>query len=413
LNKKEFDVILVKSDYFINQLILFNHGVFVNRLSITGLNLEYCFFINLKANLIDLHISRENVIENNKYSNLLYKIFNYIFDSVKSANSDPNFKNYISFVSELIESRLHLENFEYKDLQLKYPFLRSYLDNILFPVVIQGKLKYSNFTEVLESEQIPVYKCSSRKYKEEISLFCRLNKKGNAVFNPYKMPEISEDTDYEKSANLLEYIYLLHKSQIQKIDLRTLLLEISRPNKKKFSKILPTNIQFASFGKLKPFIVVLEYPMVSEKPQTLGFSYWGNILLWQKLTDEDRFTEYKKHFMDFKGSIYENISIVKEPVVLIDSSDPFISAIIDKYDDLKPEDCQVIQRYFQYLCYLPLVFLNIESCLIFIEAIENAEKQLSKSLSIPRPPDIFKRMGSNSSLYLQYFKNTLMDFETY
>ncbi|MGD0754580.1 MAG: hypothetical protein ABR927_05910 [Bacteroidales bacterium] len=163
---------------------------------------------------------------------------------------------------------------------------------------------------------------------------------------------------------------------------------------------------------MKPFIVVLEYPIVTEKYQSLGFNYWGNILLWQKLTEKDRLTTYKKHFMDFKGGIYESIKLVKEPVVLIDSSDPFISAIIDKYDNLNPEECLHLQRYFHYLSYLPSVFFNLESCLIFIEVIENIEKLLCKSLSIQRPPEIFKRMKPNSSLYLQYFKNTLMNFET-
>lgn len=85
-------------------------------------------------------------------------------------------------------------------------------------------MEYSFLNEILESDQIPIYYLSSPKYNEEIKLFCNLNKDGSAVFNPYKMPEISEEEDEIETINLLEYIYLLNKSRIDKIDLRTLLL---------------------------------------------------------------------------------------------------------------------------------------------------------------------------------------------
>ena len=413
LNEDEYDVFLVKSNFFNRQLILFNHGVFINRLNIVGLNYEYCIFINLKANIIDLHLSRENVIENDKYASLIYNVFNEIFNIVKNSNQDPNYKNYISFISDILENRVYIEKFDFKEMSLKFPLLSCFLDNIVFPLVKQGRLEYSFFNEILESDQIPIYYLSSNKYNEEITLFLNLNKDGSAVFNPYKMPEITEEDDDIETINLFEYIYLLNKPRIDKIDLRNLLLSVSKPNRNNYSKILPANVQFASFGKLKPFIVVLEYPIVTEKYHSLGFSYWGNILLWQKLTEKERLTAYKKHFMDIKGGIFESVELVKEPVVLIDSSDPFISAIIAKYDNLNPEECLHLQRYFHYLSYLPSVFLNLESCIIFLEAIENIEKLLCKSLSIQRPPEIFKRMKPNSSLYLQYFKNTVMNFETF
>ncbi|MBI5540758.1 MAG: ATP-binding protein [Bacteroidia bacterium] len=413
LNKNEYDAFLVNTpNYFYHQLILFNHGVFVKCINITGLDNSYCVFLNLKSNLIDLHISREDVIINDKWFSFINTIFNEFFDKIRELNPNADSEYFISLVSSMIETRLSIQEELCDELFGNLPFLNSVLSRILFPIIKNGTLGWALFNEILESETIPLYRCNSYEYKEEISLYLKANKQGKAFFNPYRMPTVGNIFNDNASSELVEYLYKQKNPKFEKIDLRTLLLNISKPIKVDYSKILPSNVQFASFGELKPLIVVNEYPKVKEKHNYLGCSYWGNILLWHQLIEKSRRNVYTKSLRDYKDERYECIQTIEEHTVLVDSTDIFIAEIIKAYDNLNPDQCQLLKRYFKYLSYLPLVINNMESCLIFIEVIDSIEDSLSVSLGLKRPQELFKRMKPNSKLYLQYFTKCGMQYIT-
>ena len=306
--------------------------------------------------------------------------------------------------------RIIFDSHEQINIFKEYPFLRSIFSKAIFPVVNEGSTEYVTFSKIIEGPLMPLYKCTSRKYDEEIAMFQSIYTKKNAFFNPYNMPCVEDTKRRNESLELIEYLFKKQNKQLVKIDLRTLLLTSSKVSQADYSKILPSNVRFASFGKFKPLVVVYEAPVVSEKRPFLGKAYWGNILLWHQLIDKDRRETYTECFKNFYDSRHECIDIVSEPVVLVDSTDPFIEAVINKYEVLKPTDCQNLQRYLRYLSYLPLVVFNMESCLIFIEVLDNFEKILSESLHLQRPDEIFKRMKPNSSLYLRYLRECGMCF---
>ncbi|HZK93701.1 MAG TPA: ATP-binding protein [Prolixibacteraceae bacterium] len=411
LNKKGYDAYLVYSpNYFYNQLILFNHGVFVECIDLAGMANNYCVFLNLKSNLIDLHISRENVIKNDKWTSFINAMFNELLDSIREINPDSEFRNFISIVSSMIETRLTIEEKYCDKLSENFPFLNSVLSRIPLPLVTDGTLEWALFNEILEGETISLYKCNSNEYKEEISVYCKANKQGKTFFNPYRMPKVTNIYNDNESFELIEYLYKQKNPKFEKSDLRTLLINISKPLKGDYSKILPSNVKFASFGELKPVVVVHKYPTVKEKHYYFGSSYWGNILLWNQLIEKDRRRAYIKSLRDYSDRRYESIKTVVEHTVLVDSTDSFMAAIIKKYDDLNIDQCQTLKRYFKYLSYLPLVVHNMASCLIFIEVIDSIEHSLSVSLGLKRPQELFKRMQPNSKLYLQYFKKNDMPY---
>ena len=62
-------------------------------------------------------------------------------------------------------------------------------------------------------------------------------------------------------------------------------------------------------------------------------------------------------------------------------------------------------RYLKYLSYLPLVVNNLESCIIFLEVIDQLETELSELLEVEPPRPLFERMKPNSKVFLDYFKS--------
>jgi HSP90 family molecular chaperone len=412
VNKVEYDAYLVKTrDYIRDQIFLFKQGVFVCRLNTTGLDSSYCFFINLKTNIIDLQISRENIVENEKFSDFLNMVFCDILDSLKTLVPESNYKNYISVLSEMIDSNEFIEKFNHNDLQLKYPFLNCILNKILFPSISSKDIEFLSFDEIIERKEMCLYGCNSKNYREEMTLLLESKKAYNVFLNPYQMPEVSESTIDERCTNLLDYILEVKNSTHERIDLRNFLIDNSKLVKNDFSKILPSTVRLATFGKFKPLIVVLESPKVKFANSNYGYWYMGNTLLWQQLLEKSRLTNYINGIKESFMEDFDEVNIVENPVVLIDSSDPFIASILNKYSELSDEECLILKRYFMYLIYLPIVFYNIHSCLIFIEVIENIEKSISSSLSITRPIEIFKRMKPNSNLYLEYYKKNGMGID--
>jgi hypothetical protein len=400
----DYDVILVRTrGYFDKQLLLFSHGVFVNGFSIEGISNTYCVFLNLKKPLIDLHISRENVIENIKWRSFLFLLFNSIFDIIRASFKDEILK-FVVFIADIVESRISIDELKYDGILEAYPFLHSILTKAQFPIVCGGVQKWATFAEILQNTVMDIYNCTSFDITSEIEIFCKLSGNGNAFFNPYRTPYVGYVSKRNQLISLIDYSYMDQKGSLTRIDLRSLIIKAAKSIDTDYNRILPSNVQFASFGEFKPIVVVLKNPKVSEKEPYLGSAYWGNILLWHQLIDKDRHDTYSEVFRGYFDERYECITLLEEPVVLIDYTDPFISLVISKYNELTPYDVQILRRYFKYLSYFPLVVHNLESCLIFIEVIDCIEKQLSENLDLQRPEQLFSRMGSISKLYLKYLK---------
>lgn len=405
VNSSDYDSFLVRtSNYFNKQLILFNHGVFVNSFDIDGMSNRYCLFVNIKSDLIDIQISRENVIKNERWHLFLHLLFNNILCTIRDSVFRKDLGSFVSIMSDIIDRRSNVDKLKYDDLLEKYPFIHSVINVAPFPVVTGKAFSWATLSQIPRMPNMDLYKCTSMEYKKEVTIYSKIRIGKKAFFNPYDLPYVGRAWLADESLDLIEHIFKLHNKPLNQIDLRTLLVSISKPVKISYSKILPKNVKLCSFGNLKPLIVVLKKPKVFEKEAFFGQSYWGNILLWHKLTEKDRHSTYIKCLNEYSGDRFESIKLIEEHIVLIDSTDPFISDILRRYEALKSAECQVLQRYFKYLSYLPLVVHNMESCLIFLNVLDNIEKELSELLSLHRPVELFTRMKPDSSVYLQYLK---------
>jgi hypothetical protein len=202
--------------------------------------------------------------------------------------------------------------------------------------------------------------------------------------------------------------------QYKDLDLRTILINNCVILDEQYPELLPKNVRLAKFNKnVKPLIVVYKNPIVNEKHPYLGKAYWGNILLWRTLLDSKRREGYLGAIRRYSDGRYESLDILAEPVVLVDASDDFVKAIlkIREHKEIDKDISDNIYRYFKYLSYLPLTIHDMASCIIFTEVLDKLEEDISKSLQMQRPEEIFKRMKPDSQLYLEYFQTFGIKYE--
>lgn len=409
IDTPEFSAFLVRLDGSSREnIVVFNRGIFINTSYIHGLSYRYAVFINLHKSIVDMHISRENIIYNDKWYETLYQIFNALFVEIKK--SSDSIEQYIAQTSRIIENRARITIDNIKD-NFKYnPLMRAFFYNALFPVV-GNKVVYKTLNDIISRDDAIFYKSTISGYILEMELYQKAPNDSKMVFVPYDLPSPADEVEeFECSMELIEYLCIINGKNYISKDLRNILLEkvIIDPND--YKRICPCNVCFATFGELKPLVVVKDFPILSEESPFLGRSYWGNQLLFWKMIDIERVEDYKRCFRLFSDKRYESIKLVQEHTVLIDSSDAFINSILNNYAKFTDEQSLIVYRYFNYLAYLPLIMPNLESLQISVEVIDDLEKQIASFIPIARPQNIFERMEPNGAVYANYLYNNGMEY---
>ncbi|GAH59114.1 unnamed protein product, partial [marine sediment metagenome] len=278
----DYDIFFGLSTYGLaDQLVLFSHGIFIGIFSIAGLGFEYCVCVNLKKRLVDIQISRENVIKNEKWNTFVYSLLNSILNRFEENLSDT--EKFIHFLSRIIEERYHLLIDKGPHPLDIYPFLKIIADRAPFPVITEGKLSYINLEKALEIDQLTIYTCCSNNYSEEIEFICKLSNMKNIFFVPYEMPTLYTNENDENYFDLVKWTFAKDHKDCIWLDLRKVLIESCTPVEKTRSELLPSNVRLVKFPEyIKPLVVIKTYAIVQEEEKrSLGRAYWANILLWK------------------------------------------------------------------------------------------------------------------------------------
>lgn len=401
-SNKDFDCYLVQSSTFRGgQFVLFNQGVFVRKIHINGLNDHFHVFLNLKSKAIDLHISRENIVYNEKWKLFQYSLFEKMLENLRDVVCKNDKRKFISMLSQLIEARLLIDSSDVKEIN-EYPFLASVMKIALFPFLKAGKIGYGTFEEIIQIDVKSLYSCSSPNYDQEIDAYKKVLKKEDAIFNPYRFP-IFYEHDLNNALGMLNFYAKQHNIELKKTNLRNLLLKVAKVSKSDYSKILPKKIKLATFGKFNPIVVVAKLPTASGIQSPFHRYFVWSQVFWENLSQSGRHQLFLEHFRnELAGQFSEDF---QTPEILIDSNDPFVASIIENYAVLTPSYCEDLIRYFKYLSLLPWIIGNLQSSLILVEVLDELEKTLSTSIGFPRPDVMFNRMKPSRDLYFQYFEN--------
>ncbi len=414
-SREGYDIIICRgTNWHSTNFVLFNHGIYVEKLNIGALDERFFVFVNLKTNLVDLHISREKVKDNKKWSDFRYLLFSDIFRTLKKTFERNDSDLIIRLFSEIINERFYFEVDSEAELIEGNPFLKSFLEHAPFPIIDNGEVGFIDFWSALNSENLTIYNCCHSSLKEELKFVLRYSKITPLVVNPYELPLIRKGHEGQPYIPLLKF--LLHERKIShaELDLRQILVDLADEVDVNYPELLPENVRFATFGtEIKPLVVIYKQPIIEKHEKMLGAAYWGNILLWKQLLDKERVDSYLYSIRRYEDDRYDRIKTVDEPVVYIDASDGFISSVLNKreqgqFDHPIPKN---IHRYLKYLSYLPLVVHDTSSCLIFLEVIDKLEADIATSLELGRPQALFQRMSPDSKLFLEYFTRFGLDYE--
>ncbi len=414
LKTQDYDLIVIASRYGLySSAVLFNHGIYVGNSHVSGLEFDCELLINLKRSLVDIHISRESVKENAKWSNFIYSITNNIFSSLYKQFRNKSPERIISVVSRMLERRIRFEVDSENELLENNPFIKSFVEHAPLLVVHNGDQSIVEFGQVLNNKEIKIYNSCSKLLMDEIDLITKLSSDTDLVINPYDLPTIVGKSKPKREETLLQFILNERGIKCTKLNFRFMLLGNAVEVDVNYPELIPDNVRLATFGSnMQPLVVVREPPVVKKHVAALGTAYWGNILLWKQLLDKGRAASYLNAIKESYDDRLERISIIKEHTVYIDLSDAFINSIFEerKKGEFDNNISENVRRYLNYLSYLPLVVHDIASCLIFLEAIDKLEAEIAVSLRIERPLPLFQRMKPSSNLFLEYFRKFGLDY---
>lgn len=396
-----------------NQLILFNHGTFIGNFEVPGLAFDHIICVDLKKDLLDLQISREDIIRNKRWSNFVHSVLNSLFDIMSDQLVPDKRETYIHRVSRMSEERWAFEiaSSDKLDVTLeRFPFLKSFFNKVFFLIKSQNRIELQRLDNIFENDEITLYSAYSREPLKEIRLVSEFIYKNRvAIFDPYQMPEIvNEKNEREKSV-----CFLLKKqgTKVYEVDLLNILIENCSPLKVDFEDLVPRNVKLARFPKdWKPLVVIKKKPVIFQKRETLGASYWANIALWKSLIGKDRVHE------TFNGleKMFQNLGdykLLSAPIVYVDAEDEFLKRLFDlrRKKRLDTKLSKMIFRYLSYLSFLPIAIHNLYSCLIFLETLDSLEMEIAHLLNFERPRPLLQRMGTIRNVYLGYLKNQRID----
>lgn len=416
IDTEKFQVILAGAhvNNMRDGLYLFNRGIFICSTHIAGFDQTFhVVFVDIKEDLIDIHLSREKPIYNKKYDKFIEQVFDEIFETIHKSITDP--KQYIQLMGSLIEERTILRTADINPLE-NTPFLEGFFNKALFPVVNRGKqVMYKLFSELPLGTEVIIYNAHSKHPLDEISLLADLLKEGQvAITNPYLFPKIFDSEKINNENKALErelFNSLLNLKDIKKSDLISILLENSVPLPLNFGDIIPSNIEMVKFpDKWKP-IVVIKKPAVVKDCARLGWGYWGNIILWKDLFLDSTETSKILTQMGYEGQNIDSIRIQSKHIACLDANDEFIKEILSKRAEKAFDNSVVnmVQRYFQYLSFLPLVIHNLSSTVIFLEVLENLEKEISVNLNFNRKKVLVERFEPTFLMYSEYYEHCNME----
>lgn len=390
-------------------LVVFNHGTYVGGFSEPGPDHRCLICVNVKKDLFDLHVSRENIIMNDRWFDLLRSLFGDIFDEIDKQFLPRNQKDYIRRIAMIVGRRFGVRfriDFEID------PFWQSFINRVLFPVKSQGKVEFQRLGDVKDDE-ITFYRLSSRDALREINLVSRFIDGNRAtIFDPYDTPEI--EVDEEEDHDNLVCLFLRKEGKgVHYADLMSLLVENCHPIDEDFEDLVPSNVKPAEFPQnWRSLVVIYKKPVVLQKKVTLGSAYWGNILLWKNLVGDERAREDLKDAWAMHEHS-QDIELLSEPMVYVDAKDEFLERVLDcrRKTRLDRKTSGMVLRYLKYLSYLPLVICNLSSCLIFLEVLDKLEEEIADALDFEVPRPLLQRMGANGVVYLDYLYHYGISYE--
>lgn len=392
-------ILVQRKDSWTGGLVLFNHGIFVGIVSVDCLANSHYLYVNLSAPLVDLHISREAVVVNEKLHQFLYNIFCHIFKNIEAKYLKDSPSIYFSSVNSIVESRYYMDSHSLGSLFSSFPVLRSFFDTALFPCVFQEFTIYRHIKDIVSDSKDCCYQSSSLDFSRDIPLLILSGNESSMFVNPYRLPNVRD-----ANGRYVDVVKIYTSSEFECCSHLTFSDMLLNTCSQVDIGVTFQGVKFGTFQtQFKPLVIYCSCPCFKHS-HSLGAAYFGNIALFKRLIDVERHAELLR-ILESCDSGFRSVILENEPEVLVDVNDLFISALVAACKiDLENHALYFLaNRYFKFLSFLPLVFANSHSLILFIEVLDSLEQEISVLINHTTIPPIQDRLFPDFAFYLSYY----------
>ncbi|MFX0012446.1 MAG: ATP-binding protein, partial [Candidatus Hermodarchaeota archaeon] len=409
LEKPEYDLIACRSGYDIDkELIIFNHGIILDNIWTSWLNISSQVFINLKRDLVDINLSRESIKQNKKWMDLQCSVISDIFILLNRKYGGNNPEGLISYLFQLFNFPWDYENDKVYERTGNDPIQMSLIEQAPYLIFKNGNLSLIKWQQILDYKEINIYNpCSKRSIEEmenEIRLANSCLNLDFLIINPYQ--RLYKITKQNNGNNKTLWQYLLDKKRIEynQFDLGSALLDVAKEVDVDYNELIPENVKFATFTHgLHPIVIVREPIIV---PRDLKYVETSNIYLrlFREFFEKELVDSYI-HMYKKSSDIY-NSTIIKDISVYIDISDTFVKSIFEKrkYSKFEKELSDNVWKYFKFLSILPYILHQDEILFIFLGILDSIEANIANNLNIERSIPLLDRFKPSYELFLNYYR---------
>lgn len=344
---------------------LLNKGIYVGDFNFfPSISPSWIALINCKSNLIDLIVSRDDIIKNEKYSKFLNILFDNIINTVISHfctidSPDLNLSNCES-VSHLLNS-LFIDSFGIQQESIETLWLLKYYYNVPFPVLNKNGLAFLTLENIMSKGiskiihyKIPLYFCAEHIEMAKKMFFPKMDEKEVVVFDlgPHFL-SIENDTRMFKCA----FCEILSTNGISSVECTNFPEKLSTYEftqehtpidnllyKGSFFTKMPEQFKGLTI-QLKQF--EFKPPIDKTSSATYRF-YYSNNVAFQLFHD---YPNIKRHYGIVSSRDNEDRELVSLGNFAYDITDPLLSFIISKADYILFNDSvkNLVQTYLQLL----------------------------------------------------------------
>jgi len=360
-------VYIYKKNFFdnSNNCYLLTNGIYVKNFSFFPVNSRnWIVMIDCSIDLIDLNVSREDLMKNKKYTIFLSKIYEGLLNAISNEiGTIDNFDDPIDYCKQhtMFLNFLFQSDFGVDEKEVESQWVHYFYSNKIFPTLYKSGLTYLTLYEIIAKEHFHLihYKMPLELCKEHIEtfsnfLFSDIDENEAVIFDIGPRFSFIEYDPRKFNCALCEIVSRKDLNNIECTNLSTML------EKKHYKKEI-TPLDSILYGKsyftimpeiLRSFTIQIKpfefKPNIDEAslPLTLrSYSYFVTMELFHDESEISAF--YKKIHSVFE----EDRTLLLPGKFVYDLEDPFTKHLISKAEDILQNNAlkEIVTLYYKSL----------------------------------------------------------------
>jgi len=394
-----------------NNCFVLNQGIYIGDFDLfPAYTKEYLVLINLKSDILDLTVSRDDFVRNEKFNIFLDKLYDSVLSLIEKHNEKENFnksdfekcENHSLFLDRFFLDQISCPKSSPKSaLSLKIIKLQKFIS-----LTTEGT-SIKKFDEIIEGKITKIfhYRVQKSQYEQNIEiaiqLFTQLLKPNEVVIF-----DLGPDLSYSDTEECCCFCDLAYTKGVECIECCDLSSSLSYYDFEEINSslkcLLPSDSYFSKMPDLLRGVVVQIKSFEFMPPPDSDYieeEYYYHLVAKHLLSDEQEFANYYdlQLDLDLKNSVIE-----VEGKFVYDADDFFIAFLISKADQISSDPVlqKMCERYFKFLAISYLSYPILMDTRLEGNIITLIEKMLAESLGFQGEYlEMQKRAGPLALIY--------------